>query len=48
MAEIFDVLARPYFVPLIAPASHAWLKGQSRLFPTEHAKLLRKLVAGQN
>lgn len=24
--QLFDVLARPYFVSLIAPAAHAWLK----------------------
>lgn len=25
--QLFEVLARPYFAELIAPASHAWLKG---------------------
>jgi predicted nucleic acid-binding protein len=24
--QLFEVLARPYFVSLIAPAAHAWLK----------------------
>ena len=24
--QLFDVLARPYFLALIAPAAHAWLK----------------------
>jgi len=24
--QLFDVLARPYFASLIAPAAHAWLK----------------------
>lgn len=24
--QLFDVLARPYFASLIAPATHAWLK----------------------
>jgi len=40
--QLFDVLARPYFVPLIAPAAYAWLK---RLLAAEAVTIAERIVA---
>jgi hypothetical protein len=40
--QLFEVLARPYFVSLIAPAGHAWLK---QLFATAEAVTIIERIA---
>ena len=41
--QLFDVLARPYFVSLIAPAAHAWLK--RLLAAAEAVTITERIVA---
>jgi uncharacterized protein len=40
--QLFDVLARPYFVSLIAPAAHDWLK---RLLAAAEAVTITERIA---
>jgi uncharacterized protein len=44
--QLFDVLARPYFVSLIAPAAHAWLK--KLLAAAEAVTVTERIVACRN
>ena len=41
--QLFEVLARPYFVSLIAPAAHAWLK--RLLAAAEAVTITERIVA---
>jgi uncharacterized protein len=44
--QLFDVLTRPYFIPLIAPAAQAWLK--KLLAAAEAATITERIVAGRD
>jgi putative PIN family toxin of toxin-antitoxin system len=41
--QLLDVLARPYFVPLVTPAAHAWLK--KLLAAAEAVAITERIVA---